>query len=84
MWIAARSSAAASSAGAAIRLKRPCPSIQTLPGPLIMISLTSGSASAFSSPGRKGLSRSSPSRWVIVVLSVSRSSTEGRPASNAA
>ena len=49
MWIAARSSAAASSCGASIWLKRPCPSSHTLPGPLIMISLTSGSSSAASS-----------------------------------
>ena len=78
MWIAARSSAAASSSGASSFVKRPWPSSHTLPGPLIMISLTSGSASAASNPGKKGFNRSSASCWLIAVLSVWRSSTGGR------
>ena len=47
-------------AGASIGRSRPWPSSHTLPGPLIMISLTSGSSSAASSPGRNGFRRSSP------------------------
>ena len=83
IWIAARSSAAASSAGASIGRSRPWPSSHTLPGPLIMISLTSGSSSAASKPGRNGFSRSSPSP-VIAGRSVSRASTGDPPADSGA
>ena len=83
IWIAARSSAAASSAGASIGRSRPWPSSQTLPGPLIMISLTSGSSSAASSQGKNGFSRSSPSP-LIAGRSVSRASTGDPPADSGA
>ena len=60
IWIAARSSAAASSAGAGIGRSRPWPSSQTLPGPLIMISLTSGSSSAVSNPRQERFQQVQP------------------------
>ena len=64
IWMAARSSAAAFNRGASIGRSRPWPSSHTLPGPLIMISLTSGSSSAASRPGKNGFSRSSPSPFI--------------------
>ena len=59
MWIAARWSQAAVSPGASWDSSRPPRSIQTLPGPLIMISETSGSSRSVSRPGRNGF------RWPI-------------------
>ena len=61
MWIAARSSAAASrSWGGDLARSRPWPSSQTFPGPLIMISLTSGSSSAASKPRQKWFQQVQP------------------------
>ena len=59
MWIAARWSQAVVSPGASWDSSRPPRSTQTLPGPLIMISETSGSSSSVSRPGRNGF------RWPI-------------------
>ena len=59
MWIAARWSQAAVSPGASWGSSRPPRSTQTLPGPLIMISETSGSSRSVSRPGRNGF------RWPI-------------------
>ena len=75
IWIAARSSAAAFNRGRIDWLcSWPWPSSHTLPGPLIMISLTSGSSSAASRPGKNGFSKSNPSP-LIAARPVSRSST---------
>ena len=52
MWIAARKSAPSSRPGAAWAVKKPRASIQTLPGPLIMISDTSTSSSKGSRPAK--------------------------------
>ena len=65
MWIAARNSAALSRSGAGCAASRPARSTHTLPGPLIMISLTSGSSRALSKPGRNGLRCSSPLATLI-------------------
>ena len=60
IWIAARSSAAASSAGASIGRCRPWPSSHTLPGPLIMISLTSGIVERGLQPGQERFQQVQP------------------------
>ena len=68
MWMAARRRADSSRSGASYAAKRPARSTQTLPGPLIMISLTSGSSRALSSPGRNGFRCSSPLAALITGL----------------
>ena len=79
MWMAARRRADSSRSGASWAVNRPARSIQTLPGPLIMISLTSGSSRAFSSPGRNGFRCSSPLAALITGLlsSLSNRSVRG-------
>ena len=60
MWMAARNRADSSRRGASWAVNCPARSTHTLPGPLIMISLTSGSSSTSSRPGKNGCKCSSP------------------------
>ena len=66
MWMAARRRADSSRSGASCAVNRPARSTQTLPGPLIMISLTSESSRALSNPGRNGFRCSSPLAALII------------------
>ena len=68
MWMAARRRADSSRSGAACAVNFPARSTQTLPGPLIMISLTSESSRALSNPGRNGFRCSSPLAVLITGL----------------
>ena len=79
MWMAARRRADSSKSGASYAVNLPARSTQTLPGPLIMISLTSESSRALSNPGRNGFRCSSPLAALITGLlsSLSNSSVPG-------
>ena len=79
MWMAARRRADSSRSGASCAVNLPARSTQTLPGPLIMISLTSESSRALSNPGRNGFRCSSPLEALIfdLLLSLSNRNVPG-------